>query len=175
METKEVKHYSLIETDEKLMSRLKSAEDKATQMEYEMRKDQNTGEMAFIGADHIGAYLSVTPDLIAEFSLYEANVERDYSYAKNDTSTIKSVLWIECNQRRDELKLTNAEDRKSWVQIQPKYQAAVKREMEWKYILQRVQTILDRYNNIFMAYRKIANMVELDQSNNYRREKYSNY
>ena len=48
----------------------------------------------------------------------------------------------------------------------------VRIEIEWKYQVQRAKSIVDRYENKFASARKLANLIEKDQSNNYRRESY---
>ena len=58
------------------------------------------------------------------------------------------------------------------MKTQPRYVEAQKQEIEWKYNLNRMQVIYDRYENMFTGVRKIANLLEKDNENVYRRERY---
>ena len=99
-------------------------------------------------------------------------MQRAYDYAKLDSQTITAELWKKCNQHKDDLGLTNAKDRESYVKTQPEYIKAQQQEAEWKYRLSQMQVIYDRYENLFVGSRKIASLIEKDNTNNYRREKY---
>lgn len=122
--------------------------------------------------DDVRFHLSHDPNMIADAGLFLAEIQRRYEYAKTDTQTILAEIWNECNQRREELGLSNAKDRECWVKTQPRYVEAQKQEIEWKYNLNRMQVIYDRYENMFTGVRKIANLLEKDNENVYRRERY---
>ena len=45
-------------------------------------------------------------------------------------------------------------------------------EIEWKYRVSQMKVIYNRYENLFTSARKLANLIEKDNENVYRREKY---
>lgn len=139
-----------------------------------MRQQMKDGSFEAFTEEQIRFHLSRDPDAIAESGLFLAKLERAYEYAKTNTQIVLAQLWDRCNKMRNTLDLTNAKDRESWVKIQPEYKKVVLEEAEWKYRVAQMKVIYNRYENLFTGTRKLANMIEADTQNNYRREKYGN-
>lgn len=159
-----------IEPDEQILERLSANALRISEQMQDIDSFYKTGDVSYFSAERINKFLALTPDIIAQAELDVAHVERDYLYAKNDTVTIKAQLWNEANlpENREKYSLSSAEDRKCWVQVKHAFQVRQRTEYEWRMLLAYETAILNKYNNIFTAYRKIANLVELDQTNVYR-------
>lgn len=110
--------------------------------------------------------------MIAEAGLFLAQIERAYDGTKTQTQITLAELWNKCNKLKNTLDLTNAKDRESWVKIQPEYKSAMDLEIKWKYRVSQMRVIYNRYENLFTSARKLANLIEKDNENVYRREKY---
>ena len=163
---------SLTQAEEQRLARLQKYIDKVEEAQAEMIRAINAGEMEAFSEEDVWFHLSHDPNAIAEAGLFLAKMQRAYDYAKLDSQTITAELWKKCNQHKDDLGLTNAKDRESYVKTQPEYIKAQQQEAEWKYRLSQMQVIYDRYENLFVGSRKIASLIEKDNTNNYRREKY---
>lgn len=163
---------SLTQAEEQRLARLQKYIDKVEEAQAEMIRAINAGEMEAFSEEDVRFHLSHDPNAIAEAGLFLAKMQRAYDYAKLDSQTITAELWKKCNQHKDDLGLTNAKDRESYVKTQPEYIKAQQQEAEWKYRLSQMQVIYDRYENLFVGSRKIASLIEKDNTNNYRREKY---
>lgn len=111
-------------------------------------------------------------DLIADANLLLSKIQRAYDYAKDDSKRQIAKLWGQCTKRKDILGLNNQKEQEAWVIQNEEYVRVVRIEIEWKYQVQRAKSIVDRYENKFASARKLANLIEKDQSNNYRRESY---
>lgn len=162
----------LTETETERIERLQKYIDKVEEAQQVMIQAIQRGDFESFSEEDIRFHLSHDPDMIAEAGLFLAKIRRAYEYAKTDTGIILSELWRDCNRQKETLGLTNAKDREAWVKTQPHYVKAVHQEIEWKYRLDQMQIIYDRYENLFTGSRKIANLIEKDNQNNYRREKY---
>lgn len=162
----------LTESEQKRIERLQKYVAKVEEAQQVMIQAIQRGDFEAFSEEDIRFHLSHDPDMIAEAGLFLAKLQRSYEYAKLDTSTILAELWKICNEEKDSLGLTNAKDRESWVKTQSKFIKAQRQEIEWKYHLQRMQVIYDRYQNLFVGSRKIASLIEKDNQNNYRREQY---
>lgn len=162
----------LTQDEEKRIARLERYVERVEAAQAEMLRAINAGEMEGFSEEDIRFHLSHDPNMIAEAGLFLAKIRRAYEYAKNDTKTIRAEVRRKCNQRKEELGLSSASDRDDYVQVDPSYQKAIKAEMEWKYRVDQMQVIYDRYENLFVGSRKIASLLEKDNENNYRREKY---
>lgn len=162
----------LTQSEQKRIERLQKYVSKVEEAQQVMLQAIQRGDFEAFSEEDIRFHLSHDPDMIAEAGLFLAKLQRSYEYAKLDTSTILAELWKLCNEEKESLGLTNAKDRESWVKTQPKYIKAQRQEIEWKYHLQRMQVIYDRYENLFTGSRKIANLIEKDVNNQYRVEKY---
>lgn len=162
----------LTESVQERLNRLQSYVEKVEGAQAVMLKNVKQGKFEAFSEEEVRFHLSHDPNMIAEAGLFLAKLQRAYEYAKIDTQTIIAEIWNECNQRREELGLSNAKDRENWVKVQPRYIEAQKQEIEWKYNLQRMEVIYDRYENLFVGSRKIASLIEKDNQNVYRREKY---
>lgn len=162
----------LTESEQKRIERLQKYVAKVEQSQKEMLQAIQRGDFEAFSEEDVRFHLSHDPDMIAEAGLFLAKLQRSYEYAKLDTSTILAELWKICNEEKDSLGLSSAKDRESWVKTQPKFIKAQRQEIEWKYHLDRMKVIYDRYENLFTGSRKIANLIEKDNENNYRREKY---
>ena len=163
---------SLTQAEEQRLARLQKYIDKVEEAQEEMIRSIYAGEMEAFSEEDVRFHLSHDPNAIAEAGLFLAKMQRAYDYAKLDSQTITAELWKKCNQHKDDLGLTNAKDRESYVKTQPEYIKAQQQEAEWKYRLSQMQVIYDRYENLFVGSRKIASLIEKDNTNNYRREKY---
>lgn len=162
----------LTESEQKRIERLQKYVAKVEESQKIMLQAIQRGDFEAFSEEDVRFHLSHDPDMIAEAGLFLAKLQRSYEYAKLDTATILAELWKTCNEEKDLLGLSSAKDRESWVKTQPKYIKAQRQEIEWKYHLDRMKVIYDRYENLFTGSRKIANLIEKDNENNYRREKY---
>ena len=162
----------LTESEQKRIERLQKYVAKVEESQKVMLQAIQRGDFEAFSEEDVRFHLSHDPDMIAEAGLFLAKLQRSYEYAKLDTATILAELWKICNEEKDSLGLSSAKDRESWVKTQPKYIKAQRQEIEWRYHLDRMKVIYDRYENLFTGSRKIANLIEKDNENNYRREKY---
>ena len=161
-----------LQSVEERIARLERYVTKVEEAQAEMVRAINAGEMEAFSEEDVRFHLSHDPNAIAEAGLFLAKIHRAYEYAKNDTKTIRAQVRREANSRRDELKLTSASDRDDYVQVDKRYQDALKQEFEWKYRAEQMEVIYERYQNLFAGSRKIANLIEKDNQNNYRIERY---
>lgn len=171
-ETK-VEVVNLTQSEDQRIQRLNRYAEKVEKQIEEISKQTSDDNFQYISEDEVRWYLEHVPDMIADAGLLLSKIERAYGYAKIDTKVIYAETWQKANRLRDKLGLTSAEDRKNYVQTNSEYLRAAKQELEWKYQLQRMQIIYDKYENIFTGVRKIATLLEKDNENVYRREKYS--
>lgn len=162
----------LTESEQKRIERLQKYVAKVEESQKVMLQAIQRGDFEAFSEEDVRFHLSHDPDMIAEAGLFLAKLQRSYEYAKLDTATILAELWKICNEEKESLGLSSAKDRESWVKTQPKYIKAQRQEIEWRYHLDRMKVIYDRYENLFTGSRKIANLIEKDNENNYRREKY---
>ena len=162
----------LTESEQKRIERLQKYVAKVEESQKVMLQAIQRGDFEAFSEEDVRFHLSHDPDMIAEAGLFLAKLQRSYEYAKLDTATILAELWKICNSEKESLGLSSAKDRESWVKTQPKYIKAQRQEIEWRYHLDRMKIIYDRYENLFTGSRKIANLIEKDNENNYRREKY---
>ena len=162
----------LTESEQKRIERLQKYVAKVEESQKVMLQAIQRGDFEAFSEEDVRFHLSHDPDMIAEAGLFLAKLQRSYEYAKLDTATILAELWKICNEEKESLGLSSAKDRESWVKTQPKYIKAQRQEIEWRYHLDRMKIIYDRYENLFTGSRKIANLIEKDNENNYRREKY---
>jgi hypothetical protein len=162
----------LTESEQKRIERLQKYIAKVEESQKVMLQAIQRGDFEAFSEEDVRFHLSHDPDMIAEAGLFLAKLQRSYEYAKLDTATILAELWKICNSEKESLGLSSAKDRESWVKTQPKYIKAQRQEIEWRYHLDRMKIIYDRYENLFTGSRKIANLIEKDNENNYRREKY---
>ena len=130
------------------------------------------GQVSYMSEQDIQRELSALPDLIADANLLLSKIQRAYDYAKDDSKRQIAKLWGECTKRKDILGLNNQKEQEAWVIQNEEYVRVIRIEIEWKYQVQRAKSIVDRYENKFAAARKLANLIEKDQTNNYRREQY---
>lgn len=150
---------NLVQPEEKRIARLNEY---ITQIEEAMSrivKSINEGDKGGYSEEEIRFYLSTLPDMIAQAGLLLAKINRDYYYAKIDVKIITSEVWKKCNRLKEGLGLSNAKDREAFVQTQPEIIKAQQSEVEWKYRLDQMQIIYDRYNNMFVSARKLASML----------------
>lgn len=159
----------LTQSEQKRIERLQKYVSKVEEAQQVMLQAIQRGDFEAFSEEDIRFHLSHDPDMIAEAGLFLAKLQRSYEYAKLDTATILAELWKLCNEEKESLGLTNAKDRESWVKTQPKYIKAQRQEIEWKYHLNRMQIIYDRYVNLFAGSRKLANMLQsyMDAQNSY--------
>lgn len=162
----------LTESDEKRIARLEKYAAKVEEAQREMVRAINSGELEALNEEQIRFQLSWTPNAIAECGLLLAKIHRAYGYSKNDTKTIRSEIRSEAVRRKVELGLSSASDRDDYVQINPRFQEAVKQEIEWECWERRMQVVYERYQDLFIAARKLASLAEKDNQNVYRMEKY---
>lgn len=162
----------LTQEDTQRIARLQKYINKVEEAHQEMVAAANRGDFESFSEEDIRFHLSHDPDMIANAGLLLAKIRRAYEYAKTDTQIILSELWRECNSKKEALSLSNAKDREAWVKTQPRYVGAIHQELEWKYRLNEMEVIYNRYQDLFCGSRKIANLIEKDNENNYRREKY---
>lgn len=156
---------SLTQPEEQRIARLQKYVDKVEEAQNEMIRTINSGEMEGFSEAEVRFHLSHDPNMLAEAGLFLAKLQRAYDYAKLDCETITAELWRKCNQRKDDLGLANAKDRESFVKTQPEYIKVQQQLLEWKYRLAQMQTIYNRYENLFIGTRKIASMLMQDKTN----------
>ena len=150
----------LTESEQKRIERLQKYVAKVEEAQQVMLQAIRNGDFESFSEEDIRFHLSHDPDMIAEAGLFLAKLQRSYEYAKLDTATILAELWKICNEEKESLGLSSAKDRECWVKTQPKYVKAQRQEIEWKFHLNRMQVIYDRYVNLFAGSRKLANMIE---------------
>ena len=150
---------SLIQSEKERLERLEKYSLKIKETLEDMNAQIQRGEFESFSEEDIRYYLSHLPDVIADVGLLTAKFQRSYDYAKLDTSTINAELWKVCNEEKDSLGLSSAKDRESWVKTQPQYIKAQRQELEWRYHLDRMKIIYDRYQNLFTSTRKLANLI----------------
>ena len=150
----------LTESEQKRIERLQKYVAKVEEAQQVLRQAIRNGDFEACSEEDIRFHLSHDPDMIAEAGLFLAKLQRSYEYAKLDTATILAELWKICNEEKESLGLSSAKDRECWVKTQPKYIKAQRQEIEWKFHLNRMQVIYDRYVNLFAGSRKLANMIE---------------
>lgn len=155
----------LTQDEEQRIARLEKYVAQVEKAQAEMVRAINAGEMEGFTEEDIRFHLSHDPNMIAEAGLFLAKIHRAYEYAKNDTKTIRAEIRRKCNQRKDELGLSSASDRDDYVQTDQRYQDAVKQELEWKYRVEQMQVIYDRYENLFVGSRKIASLFTQSKAN----------
>lgn len=151
---------TLTQDEEKRLARL---EKYAAQVEIayqKMAQSINSGDLGGFSEEEIKFYLSHTPNLIAESGLFLAKMTRAYSYSKIDTKIISAEVWKRCNQLKETLGLSSAKDREAYVQTQPELIKAQQQEAEWKYRVDQMQIIYDRYENLFISARKLASLLQ---------------
>ena len=163
---------TLTQSDKQRIDRLNRYIEKVSRAMEVLQTQAKTGELEAFNEEDVRFHLSHDPDMIAEAGILLAKIHRANEYAKQDTKIILAELWNECNQKRELLGLTNAKDRESWVTTQPKYIQAKRQEIEWGHYEDLMKVILERYENLFVGSRKIASLIEKDNENLYRREKY---
>ena len=146
--------------------------ERVEEAQSKMLQAMKNGDFEAFSEEEIRFHLSHDPDMIAEAGLFLAKMEREYELAKTETQIELAKLWDKCNRLKHTLDLTNAKDRESWVRIQPEYKVVMDKEAEWKYRVAQMKVIYNRYENLFTGSRKIANLIEKDNENMYRREKY---
>lgn len=130
------------------------------------------GQVSYMSEQDIQRELSTLPDLIADANLLLSKIQRAYDYARDDTKRQVARLWAECTKHKAVLQLNNQKEQEGWVLSQEEYIRVVRIEIEWKYQVARAKSIVDRYENKFASARKLANLIEKDQANTYRIEKY---
>lgn len=162
----------LTQSDKQRLDRLEKYVSKVEEAQAEMARAINAGEMEAFSEEDVRFHLSHDPNAIAEAGLFLAKIRRAYEYAKNDTKTIRAKIRHDCTKRKEELGLSSASDRDDYVQVNPDYQKALKQELEWKYNVDRMEVIYSRYEDLFAGSRKLANLIEKDNQNTYRIEKY---
>jgi len=162
----------LIEDIQDRTARLEKYVSKVEAQQKAMVEAIARGDFEAFSEEDVRFHLSHDPDMIADAGLFLAKLRRAYEYAKNDTSTIRSKIRLAATRRKEELGLSSASDRDDYVQTNPEYQKAKDQEIEWKYNVERMEVVYDRYQNLFAGSRKIANLIEKDNMNNYRIEKY---
>lgn len=155
----EVKKNELTQAYEKRLARLERYVAKVDSVMKDLETQVAEGTFEAFSEEQIRVQLTCLPNLIADAGILLAKIQRAYSYAKNDTKSIWSQYWVDCNKRKESLGLSSAEDRKSWVEIQPDVRQARNQESEWQYNVARAQVIYDRYVNLFASCRKLANLI----------------
>lgn len=162
----------LTQDEQSRIARLERYVAKIEEAQAEMIRAIQSGDMEAFSEEDVRFHLSHDPNAIAEAGLFLAKLHRAYEYAKNDTKTIRAKVRKDCNKRKEELGLSSASDRDDYVQTNPEYQEALKQELEWKYRVEQMEVIYERYENLFVGSRKIASLIEKDNANNYRREQF---
>ena len=149
----------LVQGYDQRLERLTRYIEKVEQAEAEMVKAIQDGKFESFSEEDIKSHLTHDPDMIAAAGLFLAKIRRAYEYAKNDTKTIRAKLRKDCNQKKEILGLSSASDRDDYVQTNPEYQKAIKQEMEWKYRVEQMEVVYQRYQDLFTGSRKIASML----------------
>lgn len=150
---------TLTQDEEQRIARLEKYIAKAEESLDSLTKSLQNGAFEAFSEEQIRFHLTHDPDLIADCGLLMAKFKRAVLYAELDTKTIKADLWRKCNNRKESLGLSNAKDREAFVQTDPQYHRAYQQEIEWKYQLDRMQMIYDRYNNLYISVRKLASIL----------------
>lgn len=150
---------TLTQDEEKRLARLQKYADQVEIAYQKMVQSISSGEMEGFSEEEVRFYLSNTPNTIAESALFLAKIQRAYSYSKIDAKVVAAEVWKKCNRMKDELGLSSAKDREAFVQTQPEWIKAQQQEAEWKYRLDQMQAIYQRYCDLFISARKLASLL----------------
>ena len=102
--------------------------------------------------------------MIANTALLLADFQFAHSNAVLNVKIVKASFWKDCNTKREVLGLTNAKDREAYIQSIPQVIEAQKEEIHYGYLVNQLQVIVEKYENIYISARKLANL--LDTYNN---------
>lgn len=149
----------LTQDERQRIARLEKYIAKAEESLASLNQSLQNGAFEAFTEEQIRLHLSHDPDLIADCGLLVAKFRRAMNYAEMDSKIIKSQLWKECNQHKEALGLANAKDREAYVLTNQRYVDACHQELEWKYQLERMQVILERYQNLYISSRKLASLL----------------
>lgn len=150
---------------ERLNKYIKVVDDAMERMIRERRED---GEMSYLSEHELQEMLRTLPNFIADASLIHTKIARDLEYAKLDTLVEKHKL----SEQAKALDIRTQKEREAYALTNPEYHKTYKIEIEYKYRLGQAKVIQERYENLFVSCRKLANLIEKDNQNNYRRERY---
>ena len=150
---------------ERLNKYIKVVDDAMEQMMTERREN---GELSYLSENELQEMLRILPNFIADASLINVKLARDVEYAKLDSLIEKHKLSEEARR----LNISTQKEREAYALTNPGYHKTFKIEIEYRYRLGQAKVIQERYENLFVSCRKLANLIEKDNMNNYRREKY---
>ncbi len=151
---------TLTQNEEKRLARLQKYADQVEVAYQKMVQSINSGEMDGFSEEEVRFYLSHTPNMIAESSLFLAKLQRAWRYSQIDVKVVSAEVWKKCNRMKEELGLSSAKDREAFVQTQPELIKAQQTEAEFKYRVDQMQVITDRYSNLFISARKLAGLLQ---------------
>ena len=151
---------SEIQTPEERLARLERYVAKVDARMKEIEQEVKSGNINPLSEIEIQNQLSRLPELIASTGLELAHFRRAFNYAELDDDVICARLWNEANQKKEELGLSNAKDRDAYIKKQKEYIETKRHCIEWKYNLERMTIIYERYQNLFVAVRKLASLAQ---------------
>lgn len=150
---------TLTQNEEKRLARLQKYSDQVSVAYEKMVKSINSGEANGFSEDEVKFYLSNTPTLIAESGLFLAKLQRAWRYSQIDVKVVSAEVWKKCNRMKEELGLSSAKDREAFVQTQPELIKAQQIEAEFRYRVDQMQVIYERYCNLYLSARKLASLI----------------
>lgn len=150
----------LLQTTEQRLARLGRYVAKIEQSVKELEASTARGDLESLNDEQIRYYLTNLPQIVAETGIILAKTRRAYAYAKNDTKTIRAKIRSEANREKESLGLSSASDRDDYVQTKKEYQDALKLEFEWAYNCDVAEVVYNRYNDNFVAVRKLASLAQ---------------
>ena len=149
----------LTQAEEQRLQRLQKYADQVEIAYQKMVQSINSGELDGFSEEEVRFYLSHAPNMIAESSLFLAKLQRAWRYSQIDVKVVSAEVWKKCNQVKEQLGLSSAKDREAYVQTQPELVKAQQTEVEFRYRVEQMQVIAERYQNLFVSARKLASLL----------------
>lgn len=150
---------ALTQDEEKRLARLQKYSEQVSSAYERMVKSINSGESDSFSEDEVKFYLSNTPTVIAESGLFLAKLQRAWRYSQIDVKVVSAEVWKKCNRLKEELGLSSAKDREAFVQTQPELIKAQRIEVEFRFRVDQMQVIYERYCNLYLSARKLASLI----------------
>lgn len=122
--------------------------------------------------EEIRILLSKMPSTIRVYSDILKEKERLLLENKNNVKLVRARVWTDSIALKDRKKLSSNDDRKAFVEMSEEVQKAEQDFINTQIDYKASEILLKQAENTFTTIRKIANLIEKDQSNVYRENKY---
>lgn len=159
----------LVQADQERLARLEKYVTKVEEAIKDLEASVANGQMESLNEAEISFYLTNLPDIICDAGILYAKIQRGYDYAKFDTKIIASEIRDETVRKKDLLGLSNTKDQEAYIIRQQRFIDAQHSEYEWGFNCKRAQLVYERYNNMFIAVRKLVTLLPTyyEAQNNY--------